>query len=240
VGAAFGVVEGGVDAFEVPVEDPGKVFGGEVAVGERERVGHQQPIRGVVGLLFLFRAGRPVESGKVEHLGGVRDQVARPASAERSTATPSVMAKTATGWRPTRTVGRRRRFLRPPPRDPVSGPSKQGVGRPGLRTRDHLGTLRPARKERCPCVADIHRALAEHEKAQACPEAVERAHGDFVARADGQVPESRPKAEAVSTRRANRTDHPGSARPGGAGRVITEVTIGRRGEHGRTRHGPRE
>jgi DNA invertase Pin-like site-specific DNA recombinase len=37
------------------------------------------------------------------------------------------------------------------------------------------------RKGRNPSVASIYRALAEHEKAQAYPEAVETAHADFAA-----------------------------------------------------------
>ncbi|MFM9699050.1 hypothetical protein [Streptomyces europaeiscabiei] len=37
------------------------------------------------------------------------------------------------------------------------------------------------RKERSPSVAGIYRALAEHEKTWAYPEAVETAHADFAA-----------------------------------------------------------
>ncbi|MGY1496825.1 hypothetical protein ACW4TU_09450 [Streptomyces sp. QTS52] len=37
------------------------------------------------------------------------------------------------------------------------------------------------RKEQNPSVASIYRALAEHEKTQAYPEAVETAHADFAA-----------------------------------------------------------
>jgi len=37
------------------------------------------------------------------------------------------------------------------------------------------------RKGRNPSLASIYRILAEHEKAQACPEAIEAAHADFAA-----------------------------------------------------------
>ncbi|WP_327344079.1 hypothetical protein [Streptomyces europaeiscabiei] len=37
------------------------------------------------------------------------------------------------------------------------------------------------RKGQSPSVASIYRALAEHEKTQAYPEAVETAHADFAA-----------------------------------------------------------
>nr|WTB28768.1 hypothetical protein OG781_03705 [Streptomyces sp. NBC_00830] len=54
------------------------------------------------------------------------------------------------------------------------------------------------RKGQSLSVADIYRALAEHEKAQAYPEAVETAHVDFAALQDAaDVP--RPRATRILT-----------------------------------------
>lgn len=39
-----------------------------------------------------------------------------------------------------------------------------------------------------PSVASIYRALAEHEKKEAYPEAVEQAHADFAALQAGELP----------------------------------------------------
>ncbi|MEV0695930.1 recombinase family protein [Streptomyces sp. NPDC050388] len=48
------------------------------------------------------------------------------------------------------------------------------------------------RKGQNPSVASIYRALAEHAKRGACPEAVEQAHADFAALRAGGVPGPRP------------------------------------------------
>jgi len=53
------------------------------------------------------------------------------------------------------------------------------------------------RKGHNPSVASIDRALAEHAKREAYPEAVEQAHADFTALRVGEVPGPRP---AVSDR----------------------------------------
>ncbi|MEV6594939.1 hypothetical protein [Streptomyces acidicola] len=43
-----------------------------------------------------------------------------------------------------------------------------------------------------PSVASVYRALAEHAKREAYPEAVEQAHADFAASRTATVPEPRP------------------------------------------------
>ncbi|WP_432180539.1 hypothetical protein [Streptomyces sp. NBC_00063] len=48
------------------------------------------------------------------------------------------------------------------------------------------------RKGESPSVASIYRALAEHAKREAYPEAVEQAHADFAALQVGKVPGPRP------------------------------------------------
>ncbi|WP_443074883.1 hypothetical protein [Streptomyces sp. NBC_01431] len=48
------------------------------------------------------------------------------------------------------------------------------------------------RKGQNPSVASIYRALAEHAKREAYPEAVEQAHVDFAALQVGEVPGPRP------------------------------------------------
>ncbi|MGQ4355836.1 hypothetical protein [Streptomyces drozdowiczii] len=48
------------------------------------------------------------------------------------------------------------------------------------------------RKGQSPSVASIYRALAEHAKHEAYPEAVEQAHADFTALQVGEVPSPRP------------------------------------------------
>ncbi|MCY1649307.1 hypothetical protein AB0D68_25435 [Streptomyces sp. NPDC048212] len=56
------------------------------------------------------------------------------------------------------------------------------------------------RKGQNPSVASIYRALAEHEKRAAYPEAVEQAHADFAALTRSEVPEPRTEAKALTTR----------------------------------------
>ncbi|MGC5365748.1 hypothetical protein ACPXCE_29445 [Streptomyces sp. DT24] len=60
---------------------------------------------------------------------------------------------------------------------------------------ESAGQIRPAlisptgkHKGRNPSVANVYRALAEHAKREAYPEAVERAHDDFAALQTGGVP----------------------------------------------------
>ncbi|WP_406723317.1 recombinase family protein [Streptomyces althioticus] len=54
------------------------------------------------------------------------------------------------------------------------------------------------RKGQNPSVASIYRALTEHAKREAYPEAVEQAHADFAAMSDAAVPEPRTQAEALN------------------------------------------
>ncbi|GGP82264.1 recombinase family protein [Streptomyces melanogenes] len=56
------------------------------------------------------------------------------------------------------------------------------------------------RKGLNPSVASIYRALAEHEKTQAYPEAIEAAHADFAALPNADVPRPRPDATTLSSR----------------------------------------
>ncbi|MEU8352208.1 MULTISPECIES: recombinase family protein [unclassified Streptomyces] len=56
------------------------------------------------------------------------------------------------------------------------------------------------RKGQNPSVASIYRALAEHAKHEAYPEAVEQAHTDFAALSSGEVPQPRTEAEALASR----------------------------------------
>jgi hypothetical protein len=56
------------------------------------------------------------------------------------------------------------------------------------------------RKGQSPSVASIYRALAEHEKAQAYPEAIAQARTDFAALQNADVPRPRPDAEITSAR----------------------------------------
>lgn len=56
------------------------------------------------------------------------------------------------------------------------------------------------RKGQNPSVASIYRALAEHAKREAYPEAVEAAHAAFSAMNNGAVPEPRTQAEALKSR----------------------------------------
>ncbi|MFD3947926.1 hypothetical protein [Streptomyces sp. NPDC058579] len=55
------------------------------------------------------------------------------------------------------------------------------------------------RKGHSPSAASIYRALAEHQKAQASPEAVEAAHADFAALQNADVPRPRPDATTLSS-----------------------------------------
>ncbi|MGW2181309.1 hypothetical protein ACWCXX_25065 [Streptomyces sp. NPDC001732] len=48
-------------------------------------------------------------------------------------------------------------------------------------------------------MASIHRALAEHSKREAYPEAGEQAHTDFAALQAGDLPRPRPDAAALSS-----------------------------------------
>ncbi|MEU1801533.1 hypothetical protein [Streptomyces sp. NPDC019937] len=45
-------------------------------------------------------------------------------------------------------------------------------------------------------MADIYRALAEHAKREASPEAVEQAHADFAALTSSEIPERRTEVKA--------------------------------------------
>jgi hypothetical protein len=56
------------------------------------------------------------------------------------------------------------------------------------------------RKGQSPSVASIYRALAEHEKAQAYPEAIAQARTDFAVLQNADVPRPRPDAEIASAR----------------------------------------
>ncbi|MGI5442962.1 recombinase family protein [Streptomyces shenzhenensis] len=56
------------------------------------------------------------------------------------------------------------------------------------------------RKGQNPSVSSIYRALAEHAKREAYPEAVEQAHADFAALTGSEVPEPRTEAKALTTR----------------------------------------
>ncbi|WP_272918590.1 hypothetical protein [Streptomyces sp. HUCO-GS316] len=61
------------------------------------------------------------------------------------------------------------------------------------------------RKGQSPSVASIFRALAEHAKREAYPEAIEQAHADFAAlQAGGALPEPRTDAGTPATRRRGR------------------------------------
>ncbi|MFI1585558.1 recombinase family protein [Embleya sp. NPDC020630] len=53
------------------------------------------------------------------------------------------------------------------------------------------------RKGQSPSLASVYRALAEHDKATAYPEAVEQAHADFAHRADDDIP--RPVRARIAT-----------------------------------------
>ncbi|MEU6293946.1 hypothetical protein [Streptomyces erythrochromogenes] len=53
------------------------------------------------------------------------------------------------------------------------------------------------RKGQDPSVASIYRALAEHAKREAYPEAVEAAHADFAALPAGEVPKPRTESQPV-------------------------------------------
>jgi hypothetical protein len=53
------------------------------------------------------------------------------------------------------------------------------------------------RKGQNPSVASIYRALAEHAKREAYPEAVEQAHADFAALQGEGIPEPRAESQAV-------------------------------------------
>ncbi|MFI9243647.1 hypothetical protein ACIGXF_13830 [Streptomyces sp. NPDC053086] len=56
------------------------------------------------------------------------------------------------------------------------------------------------RKGRNPSVASIYRALAEHAKREAYPEAVEQAHADFAALTGREVPDPRTETKALTPR----------------------------------------
>ncbi|MGW1072929.1 hypothetical protein [Streptomyces sp. NPDC002537] len=56
------------------------------------------------------------------------------------------------------------------------------------------------RKGLSPSVASIYRALAEREKTQAYPEAIEAARTDFAALQNADVPRPRPDATTLSSR----------------------------------------
>ncbi len=55
------------------------------------------------------------------------------------------------------------------------------------------------RKGHNPSVASIYRALAEHAKREARPEAVDAAHADFAAMNNGAVPEPRTQTEVLKS-----------------------------------------
>lgn len=50
------------------------------------------------------------------------------------------------------------------------------------------------RKGQNPSVASIYRALAEHAKREAYPEALKQAHADFAALRSGEVPRTPPRS----------------------------------------------
>ncbi|MFF9024824.1 recombinase family protein [Streptomyces eurythermus] len=54
-------------------------------------------------------------------------------------------------------------------------------------------------KGQSPSVASIYRALAEHEKRVAYPEAIEQAYAGFAALTDSEVPEPRTETKALTT-----------------------------------------
>ncbi|MFD5420939.1 recombinase family protein [Streptomyces sp. NPDC127069] len=56
------------------------------------------------------------------------------------------------------------------------------------------------RKGRNPSVASIYRALAEHAKREAYPDAVEQAHADFATLNSGEVPRPPTDTEALASR----------------------------------------
>ena len=56
------------------------------------------------------------------------------------------------------------------------------------------------RKGQNPSTTSTHRALAEHAKREAYPEAVEQTHTDFAALNSGEASEPRTEAEALKSR----------------------------------------
>ncbi len=58
---------------------------------------------------------------------------------------------------------------------------RRAAGEPVETIRTDLIIPAGKRKGQCPSLASIYRALAEHDKAQAYPEAIEQAHADFAA-----------------------------------------------------------
>jgi hypothetical protein len=56
------------------------------------------------------------------------------------------------------------------------------------------------RKGQSPSVASVYRVLAEHEKAQAYPEAIAAARAEFAALQNADVPQPRPDTEISSAR----------------------------------------
>ncbi len=58
---------------------------------------------------------------------------------------------------------------------------RQAAGEPVETIRTDLIIPIGKRKGHNPSLASIYRALAEHDKAQAYPEAIEQAHADFAA-----------------------------------------------------------
>ncbi|MET8585711.1 hypothetical protein ABZX39_33310 [Streptomyces collinus] len=62
------------------------------------------------------------------------------------------------------------------------------------------GKCEDCRGEGTVSVASIYRALAEHAKREAYPEAVEQAHADFATLNSGEVPQPRTEAQALKSR----------------------------------------
>ncbi|MGA5578356.1 hypothetical protein ACPCK9_26475 [Streptomyces koyangensis] len=83
---------------------------------------------------------------------------------------------------------------------PVSRPVQPECTGCGMTDLNFVWAIIPTgkRKGQNPSVASIYRALAEHAKREAYPEAIEAAHADFAALQAGAVPEPRTGAAAVA------------------------------------------
>ncbi|AJT68618.1 hypothetical protein T261_7016 [Streptomyces lydicus] len=84
--------------------------------------------------------------------------------------------------------------------DTASRKGKHG-GRPPVITDDMLHTvLRRRANGESPSVASVYRALAEHAKREAYPEAVAQAHADFAGLHAGELPSPHPAEKAEPAR----------------------------------------
>ncbi|WP_314250737.1 recombinase family protein [Streptomyces kutzneri] len=77
---------------------------------------------------------------------------------------------------------------------------RRALGKSVERIQPDLIIPTSKRKGQNPSVASIYRALAEHTKNDAYPEAVAQAHADFAALTGGEVPEPRTETKALTTR----------------------------------------